>query len=202
VTRKPLVGVWRDALRDSGLGSTPKLVGLVLSTYLNGNGYGFPSRRTLAKGASLGVGLRSVDAAIGELERGGFLSVERSRGRSSHRYCITLPSTAHDVRRSEWATAQQTTPNGASAASNGAPRAPESDESAESRALHAAPALRGDAASAQFDPVLDDCMVCLERRTLFEWRSRLLCLRCIHDQTQPIEDALSVHVADLREATA
>jgi DNA-binding transcriptional regulator YhcF (GntR family) len=148
VTAKPLVGVWRDALRDSDLPSTPKLVALVLSTYLNGRGYGFPSRRTLAQGASLGSGLRSVDRAIAELEREGFLDVERSRGRSSHRYYITLPPTAHEMRRSEWATAQQTTPNRASGASNRAPRAPESAESAESGALPRGVALNGATASA------------------------------------------------------
>jgi Helix-turn-helix domain len=103
--RKGLPAVWRDALRDSSLDNTAKAVGFVLSTFANASGYAYPSRETLARGASLG--LRTVDAAISSLEAAGFVLIERSRGRSSHRYTLTLPATAQELRRSEWTTAQE-----------------------------------------------------------------------------------------------
>jgi len=52
---------WRNAVRDSDLDSTAKLAGHTLSTYMTGRGLAYPSRETLARGASLA--LRSVDAA-------------------------------------------------------------------------------------------------------------------------------------------
>lgn len=88
---KGLPAAWRDALRDSPLDKSAKLVGLVLSTFLNGKGRAFPSLETLADGAS--VSRRTVWAAIARLELHGFLSVTRSRGRQSHRYLATLPVT-------------------------------------------------------------------------------------------------------------
>jgi hypothetical protein len=94
------VAVWRDALRESEQRNTPKLVGLVLSTYMNGNGHAYPSRGTLAHGASLSV--KAVDTALRELEQGGFLEIARTRGRRTHTYTTILPTTANEVRRSEW----------------------------------------------------------------------------------------------------
>lgn len=155
--RKSLPAVWRDAVRDSELGPTPKLVAHTLATYMNGRGIAWPSRALLAEGASLGSGLRSVDAAVRTLEADGFLVVERSRGRSSHHYCATLPATAHEMRRSEWATAQQTTSNRASGASNGAPRAPESVESAESGARSRGASPDGGAAPRAWMVTCFDC---------------------------------------------
>ena len=87
---KGLPAVWRDALRDSDLGRAAKAVGFVLSTYLNAQGRAFPSLETLADGAS--VSRRTAWAAIARLEQDGFLSVTRSRGRTSHRYLATLPT--------------------------------------------------------------------------------------------------------------
>lgn len=170
--RKSLPAVWRDAVRDSELGPTPKLVAHTLATYMNGRGIAWPSRALLAEGASLGSGLRSVDAAVRTLEADGFLVVERSRGRSSHHYCATLPATAHEMRRSEWATAQQTTSNRASGASNGAPRAPESVESAESGARSRGASPDGGAASAL---PIDDCGGCGKRLPLVD---EVYCAAC------------------------
>lgn len=126
--RKPLVSVWRDAVRDSPLRSTPKLVGLVLSTYLDGRGMAWPSRNTLAAGA--GLSDRAVDSAITTLKREGFLQVEHSKGRRPNVYQATLPATANELRRSEWATANLATSNSEPRDTNSERRSPESFESA------------------------------------------------------------------------
>src|SRR5258708_3100300 len=49
--RAPLAE-WRDALRDSGLDTTPKAVGWTIATYAK-DGRAFPSKATIAAGASL-----------------------------------------------------------------------------------------------------------------------------------------------------
>ena len=155
--RKGLLGVWRDAVCDSELQRTPKLLALVLSTNLNGHGHGWPSQKLLASKASITP--KAVQTATDVLERAGFLEVERSRGRSSHGYTATLPATANALRRSEWATANGTVPNSERDAPNSERRSHESLESLESGALHAAAALNGAAASAHYD----NCTECGER---------------------------------------
>jgi hypothetical protein len=102
---KPLSGVWRDAIRDSDLGATPKAVAWCLSTYMDRNGSARPSRATLAKGASLSD--RAVDKALAQLEHADFLAICKSSGGSgrTNTYQATLPTTANEVRHSEWATA-------------------------------------------------------------------------------------------------
>jgi hypothetical protein len=138
--RKPLVAVWRDAVCDSGLDRTAKLVALSLSTFMNGSGAAYPSRATIGRRASLSD--RGVDGALDRLEAAGFLAIERSRGRTSHRYGATLPVTANAVRRSEWATANEVpgsedatanlgTLNSEPDAPNSERRSPESVESEE-----------------------------------------------------------------------
>jgi Helix-turn-helix domain len=77
---------WRKALRDSPIDQTAKLIGLVLDTYANGSGECWPSRQTIAKGASCDV--RTVDQALRRLEARGFLDVRRSKGRSVNRYYL------------------------------------------------------------------------------------------------------------------
>ena len=121
---KGLPAVWRDALRDSDLDKAAKIVGFVLSTYLNAQGRAFPSTETLADGAS--ISRRSVSPAIERLERHGFLSVTRSRSRRGNRYQITLPVTGQPLRGSEWETAQSSARNWAMARNNGATTSPES----------------------------------------------------------------------------
>jgi hypothetical protein len=130
VSGKPRVGIWRDAVRDSDLKRTPKLLALVLSTYFNRQGLAWPSQETLAAGASISV--RAVQTNTRDLERAGFVEVSRSVGRSSHRYAATLPPTATAVRHSEWATANEMLSNPERRAPNRERRSPESAESAES----------------------------------------------------------------------
>jgi hypothetical protein len=88
--RKSLSAAWRDCIRDSDLDQTAKTIALVLSTYMNGNGQAFPSKETLAHGAS--VSKRAADTAVSRLEDRGFLTVKRTLGRQSNRYQAALPT--------------------------------------------------------------------------------------------------------------
>jgi hypothetical protein len=88
---RPVVAVWRNAVRDSPLDTTAKAVALVLSTYMNNLGAAFPSKRTLAAGASLSS-TRSVDAAINRVEAAGLLEIVRSRGHRSNSYLAIVPA--------------------------------------------------------------------------------------------------------------
>jgi hypothetical protein len=87
--RSPTI-VWRDAVRDSGLDGTAKAVAYTLSTYMNGKAEAFPSKATLAAGAS--VCNRAADRAILRLESNGFLRVARTRGRKSNHYYGVHPT--------------------------------------------------------------------------------------------------------------
>ena len=82
--------VWRDAIRDSELDATAKAVAWALSTYMNGRGEAWPSKETLAVGASKSK--RAVDGAIVRIARAGYLGVSQSKGRSSNRYQAKLPT--------------------------------------------------------------------------------------------------------------
>ena len=91
------VAAWRNFVRDSGVDPTARLVAFVLSTYMARNGNGaYPSRRTIAKGA--GIGVRAVDAAINRLEAAGLLAIERSKGHTSNTYAAAgIPRTKDHV---------------------------------------------------------------------------------------------------------
>jgi hypothetical protein len=169
VTRKGLSAVWRDAIRDSDLRATSKLVAYTLSTYANGRGGAYPARQTLARGSSLTV--KAVDTAIRDLETGGFLEVARSRGRRTNTYCLTLPATANEVRRSEWSTANVTTANGERRSPNGERGTPKSSESVRKPvggAQEGAPTM-----------ALDECAGCGKRRPLPD---DIHCADCLADR--------------------
>src|SRR5436305_519399 len=91
---------WRDALRDSDLDRTAKLVGFVLSTYMSGKGKAWPAKITIARGAGLGrpeqKGNTAVDNAVDRLEAAGFLDVERRRGRGGFSYQAAIPRALRD----------------------------------------------------------------------------------------------------------
>jgi hypothetical protein len=127
---------WRDAVADSPVSSTGKLVAHTLATWMNGNGRCFPSQREIARRASLGSD-RSVLKATKELERAEFLKVIWSRGRGSHDYQATLP-TSDGVRGPIVPNAAPNAPNLALHDTNLASGANESGESRESVALVAA----------------------------------------------------------------
>jgi hypothetical protein len=87
---KPKIAVWRDALRDSELDLAAKVVGHTVATFFDRSLTGFPSKETIAAGASLSK--RATDHAILRLEAAGFLAVVRSKGRTSNLYRATLPT--------------------------------------------------------------------------------------------------------------
>jgi hypothetical protein len=100
--RAPLAE-WRNALRDAEeLDRTALLVGLVISTYMDGNGRAYPSKATIASGCRLGSGRRAVDGAVDRLEKAGYLSIERSKGRRSFIYTATVPATSHGDATFTW----------------------------------------------------------------------------------------------------
>jgi hypothetical protein len=82
----PIWVVWQREVRDSTLDKTAKLVAHTLATFMDRDGVAWPSKDTLARGASLGSGRRAVDAAIDRLEAAGLLEVERTKGRRSFTY--------------------------------------------------------------------------------------------------------------------
>jgi hypothetical protein len=158
---KSLPAVWRDAVRDSQLDRTAKLVALVLSTYFNARAVAWPSRGTLARGAS--VSDRAVDSALARLEHAGFLLIERTTGgrQITNRYLALLPETANELRRSEWERANGATQTAKRSALNSEHPSQESAESAESGALDAAAAFEGAAAGAR-----GVCVGCGEEKRL------------------------------------
>jgi hypothetical protein len=100
--------VWRKVLRDSSVDRTAKLVGFVLATYMDSGGLAWPSRDTLAAGAS--ITSRAVDLAVPRLEAAGLLKVERDYrgGRSKvNKYLAVIPETANAVHIAEAETANR-----------------------------------------------------------------------------------------------
>ena len=186
---KPLVGVWRDSLRDSAVDSSSKLVGLVLSTYMNGRGYARPGRVTLARGCSITT--RTVETCVRKLETAGFLIVEWSVGGRSQTnvYQAHLPETSNDVRRSEWETANAATQTANLTTQTAKQVRPKAFESVESGTR---------AAVGVVARPLDDCMACGERRPLHLLRDRLLCLACIEAEAAGIDKRLRIRVTELR----
>ena len=86
----PFVAHWRNAVRDSDLDQTAKLVAYTLSTFMNGHGVCWPARPTLAEACRCSV--LTVDRAVVRVERAGLLAVERTKGGRgrSNRYVAIL----------------------------------------------------------------------------------------------------------------
>jgi hypothetical protein len=72
--RKSRPAVWRDAIRDSDLPASVKLVAHTLTTFMSARGWCNPGRETIAEGASTSV--RTVERAVARLEGEGWLRVE------------------------------------------------------------------------------------------------------------------------------
>jgi hypothetical protein len=125
--RKPRSFVWAQAIRDDrDLDRTARLVALVLYTHMGPHdGLAYPGVDLLAAEAALSD--RAIQHATRRLEAAGWLTVKWSIGGKSraNQYVATLPETANAVRRSEWQTANGTTPKGEGDALNGEPRSPE-----------------------------------------------------------------------------
>jgi hypothetical protein len=169
--RKSVPIVWRDLIRESQIPRPGKPIGFALSTYMNHCGFAYPSRETLAAAAGY-KSVRTVDEGIKLLESCALLEVSRSRGRSSNGYQALLPADAADLRRSEWATAQNQASNGAKSNGNRATVAPKSDESDESGTRDRGPFEEA------APHVLDDCMGCGRAAALGDTGDRLLCRAC------------------------
>jgi Helix-turn-helix domain len=87
---KPII--WREAIAESELDATAKLVAHTISTYMNGGGDSWPGKDSIAKRASLGK--RAVDRAIDRLEAEAYLHVQRSKGgrRRPNHYWAAAPN--------------------------------------------------------------------------------------------------------------
>jgi hypothetical protein len=85
---RPLVVRWREALRDSDLDRTAKLVGYILSTFMDKDGLAWPGKETIAAGA--GVHPRTADKAIKRIELFGLLGVQHSPGFRTNQYFALL----------------------------------------------------------------------------------------------------------------
>ena len=72
--------VWRDAIRDSNLDRTAKLVAFVISTFMDGRCLAWPSKTTIGDGA--GLVLRAVDRAVDRIEAAGRKGCRERRDRS------------------------------------------------------------------------------------------------------------------------
>jgi hypothetical protein len=121
--------VWSRALRESDLRSTTKLVAFVQATYMDADGFSYPSTASIAKGASLNE--RSVERHRALLERSGWLIGEGNRrgGKSrTVKYLAAVPETANKVRRFEFEKAKRATRKGESHTANGGRRSPEEEE--------------------------------------------------------------------------
>jgi hypothetical protein len=89
---------WRNAVRDSELlDSKSKLTAFVLSTYMDKDGYCFPSKATLE--AKTDLGARTIDRAIAKLETFSFLLVDHATGyrRGGNTYRAVIPNSATET---------------------------------------------------------------------------------------------------------
>jgi hypothetical protein len=115
--RKSFLAEWRDAVRDSDLDSTAKLIAYTISTYMDRNGAAFPAKATIAKKASLAV--RTVDAAIVRLEASPYLSIRKSDyRRAGWTYQAEVPNRQQLPDRSEGNPASDDSQSGNSRRSN------------------------------------------------------------------------------------
>jgi hypothetical protein len=91
----PVSGIWRNCVRDNdSLTTTEKAVAFVISTYMDRDGFAFPSKLTIARGAGLSTRIHdstAVSSAVEAIEAEGLLSVTRSRGRRGWAYQAVIP---------------------------------------------------------------------------------------------------------------
>ena len=138
--------VWRNALRDSALPSKAKLVGFVLSTYMDRLGLTYRGSRspraTNPRPDGCSVSLRTVDGALADLELAGFLEIDppktqrtvngrtvfarRGGNAGPNVYLATIPADADELVRREWEAAS-------SSAQPAHPSAAETDSQVRSR---------------------------------------------------------------------
>jgi len=133
VSKLTFLADWRNAIRDCGLDSTAKLVGLCLSTRMRrqketGLYSCWPGKETMANDCSLSD--RAVDAAVKRLEGGELLHVKRTKGgnEQTNTYTALLPR-GNEVPGSDEPTGNGRSANGEPDDANGERRSQESIES-------------------------------------------------------------------------
>jgi hypothetical protein len=174
-TRRSPTIAWRIAVRESDLDTTAKAVAYTLSTYMNGRAVAFPSKETLAAGAS--VSKRAADRAVERLQLAGFLLVAKTKGRTSNRYAAALPT----VSAPTGLTVSPPTPLG------DANRVP-----GDTSTLYLVTSNRVNSdtrSSSEIEKevgrhkLIDDCMKCGEHGSLTDTGSELLCDNCREEST-------------------
>jgi hypothetical protein len=183
--------VWRDEIAASRLGPTARAVACALATYMNGDGACWPSINTIA--ALLRLNRRTVQRTLRKLEADGFLGVERGGGRGKpSTYTAALNAALSDRGKRKRA---------AGASLKGGRGVPKGRRNSATRSTEGLEGGTSGRLAGAARP-LDDCMgQCGERRPLYEYRGRLLCLQCIHADTGELADALRAHINELRAKT-
>jgi hypothetical protein len=167
------VAVWRDVIRDADdLTATERVLAWCLATYMSADGFAFPSLGLLATGCALTD--RTVGRAVTGLEEKGCLAVERSAGRTSHRYTAVLPATANELRRSEWLNTEAAALNSESDAPNGERRSHEDVEQAQQVALE----RRRRNCDGVSHAIRDWCLTCNQETTQERQGDTVVCLNC------------------------
>lgn len=89
-----LLARWRNAVRQSDLDRTAKLVAYTIGTYMDVGGFAFPAKTTIATGASLSTKIKdstAVGEAVARIEAAGLLRVARNKGRRGWTYQAVIP---------------------------------------------------------------------------------------------------------------
>ena len=159
---KSIPAIWRDAIGDSELDSTAKLVAYALSTFMDRRGVCWPGRAALAQRTS--SGLTTVDRAVARLEKQRWLAVERARGRGrTNTYAALLSKKASERRISEWEKASIEPGKGVAEDGKG----PTSDARKLLKRKKAAAPSASALSGASAEPLPDEeCEVCHERKAL------------------------------------
>lgn len=167
----PVIAEWRNAIRDSDLDATAKLVALVLSTYMNSAGECYPARATLAKNCRCAV--RTVERAVTRIESAGLLDVSRTAGRGhSNRYRASVKGVTGDAfsgKKRRHQRPEKATPDAVKGDTGDARKREKASESGRARLDGGAPPI--------LRPV-DPCMGCGEHRPLSDVDGRYICDAC------------------------
>jgi hypothetical protein len=122
---------------------------------------------------------KPVYAASRRLVDAGFLLVDWSKGRSSHRYEAALPPTSDELRRSEWATSELVPPTSDGVPSNIGRHPNESG-------------LKAKESDGRIWKVISTCMGCnKEGVPCTDTGARLLCDRCLAYAVGAVKDELA-----------
>ena len=185
-----IASIWRDEIAASELNATARAVACALATYMDRDGVCWPSVETISR--LLRLSRRTVQRAIRTLEAQGFLRVQLGGGRGK---ASTYRATPSDALSDE-----QNKTKGVSSDTKGRHWKPQTASPSDTRSYEVTEAASRDRLDGVALP-LDDCMVCGERRPLFEFGDRLVCRGCVLGESGALEDELRAVVVELREKT-